>query len=72
MSEPTVFLIRPHRGGWQCCEAEGVQPYFTDQDPKQSAIDYATGRLAHRQGEIRVVDQDGIVIETIAFDERRK
>jgi hypothetical protein len=25
----TIFEIRPHREGWQCYEAPGVQPFFT-------------------------------------------
>ena len=70
MSEPTIFLIRPHRGGWQCYEAEGVQPYFVENDAKRSAIDYAKNRTAHRFGEIRVLNAAGDVEESIAFDER--
>ncbi len=68
----TIFEIRPHRGGWQCFEAGGVQPYFTKGDAKRQAIDYAKGRLAHRHGEIRVLDTYGTVTETIPFDERAR
>ena len=39
-----VIEIRPFRGGWQCFEAPGVQPYWTGKNAKQSAIDYAKAR----------------------------
>jgi hypothetical protein len=52
----TIFVIRPHRGGWQCYEAPGVQPYWTEESAKENAIGYAKGRLAHRHGEIRVLN----------------
>ena len=55
----TIFEIRPHRGGWQCFEAPGVQPYFTEGDAKQQAIDYAKRRTAHRHGKIRVFNPAG-------------
>ena len=65
-----IFEIRPHRGGWQCFEAPGVAPYFTEGDAKQSAISYAKGRTAHRYGEIRVFNAAGELEQTISFDER--
>jgi hypothetical protein len=34
----------PHRGGAQCNEAPGVQPYWTGAGAKQSATDYSMGR----------------------------
>ena len=68
----TIFEIRPHRGGWQCFEAPGVQPYFTEGDAKQSAISYARGRTAHRVGEIRVYDAAGELEQSIPFDNRRE
>ena len=40
----TVIEIRLYRGGWQCFEAPGVQPYWTGDSAKQSAIDYAKAR----------------------------
>ena len=43
MSAQTIFEVRPHRGGWQCFESEGVQPYFTDGNARQKAIDAARG-----------------------------
>jgi hypothetical protein len=71
-TESTVFIIRPHRGGWQCFEAPGVVPYFTGADARGSAIRYAQGRTAHRFGEIRVYNAAGELEETIAFDERAR
>ena len=39
-----VIQIRPHRNGWQCFEAPGVQPYWTGEQAKEMAINYAKGR----------------------------
>jgi len=49
----TVIEIRPFRGGWQCFEAPGVQPYWTGDAAKQDAIGYATGRAKFGHREIR-------------------
>jgi hypothetical protein len=65
-----IFEIKPHRGGWQCYEAPGVQPYWTGAGAKQSAIDYAMGRTAQSNGEIRVFNDAGEIEEVIAFNER--
>jgi hypothetical protein len=60
MSEPTIFLIRPHRGGWQFFEAPGVLPYWRGEKAKERAISYARNcRTAHRHGEIRVLNAAG-------------
>ena len=67
-----IFLVRPHRGGWQCVEAPGVEPYWTGEDGRRSAISYALSRAAHRFGEIRVLDAAGEIEETIPFDERAR
>jgi hypothetical protein len=61
----TIIEIRPYRGGWQCFEGPGVQPYWTGDSAKQSAIDYAKARAKFGRGEIRVLDQNGNVVETI-------
>jgi hypothetical protein len=66
----TMFEIRPYRGGWQCFEAPGVQPFFVGRDAKRSAIDYAQSRTAHRAGEIRVLNAAGELEQTIPFDHR--
>jgi len=68
MSEPTIFEIRPHRGGWQCVEDPAVKPYYTGPNAKQNAIDYAQGRTAMRKGEIRIFDASGQIERTIPFD----
>ena len=56
VTPPSVFLIRPHRNGWQCFEAPAVQPYFVGDESQRKAIDYVKGRLAHRHGEIQVLN----------------
>jgi hypothetical protein len=64
----TILEIRPHRGGWQCFEAPGVQPYYTGPNAKENAIGYAQGRTAMRTGEIRIYDSAGQLEQTIPFD----
>ena len=65
----TVIEIRPFRGGWQCFEASGVQPYWASEDAKQSAIDYARARAKFGRGEIRVLKADGSIERIIPFGE---
>jgi len=67
-----IIEIRPYRGGWQCFEARGVQPYWTRKDAKQSAIDYAKARVKFSRGEIRVLNGDGSIQELISFAESSK
>jgi hypothetical protein len=62
----TIIEIRPHRNGWKCFEAPGVEPVFLNQE---DAIDYAAGRACFRSGEIRVLDSSGAVTRTIPFSE---
>jgi hypothetical protein len=64
----TIIEIRPYRGGWQCFEGPGVEPYWTGENAMQSAIDYAKG-AKFGPGEIRVLSKDGSVESVIAFDE---
>jgi len=64
----TVIEIRPFRGGWQCFEAPGVQPYWTGENAKQSAIGYATARAKFGRGEIRVLNADGVIEQVIEFN----
>ena len=53
---PTIIEIRPFRGGWQCFEGPGVQPYWTGEHAKKDAIGYATARAKFERGEIRLLD----------------
>jgi hypothetical protein len=66
----TIIEIRPYRGGWQCVEAPGVQPYWVGKDAKQSAVDYAKARAKYGRGEIRVLDANGSIEQVIAFNQR--
>jgi len=68
----TVIEIRRFRGGWQCFEAPGVQPYWTGENAKQSAIDYAKARMKFGRGEIQVLDNAGEVERVISFDQTEK
>jgi len=60
-----IIEIRPYRGGWQCFEAPGVQPYWLGNDAKQSAIDYAKARAKFGHGEIRVLNPNGSIEQVI-------
>lgn len=61
----TIIEIRPHRGGWQCFEAPGVQPFWTGAAAKEDAVGYAKARAKFAHGEIRVLKGDGSVDEVI-------
>ena len=63
----TVIEIRPFKGGWQCCEGPCVQPYWTGDTAKEDALGYATARVKFGHGEIRVLNADGSIEETIPF-----
>ena len=66
----TIIEIRPFRGGWQCYEGPGVQPYWTGDTAKEDAIGYATARAKFGRGEIRVLDGNGSIEQVIAFHQR--
>jgi hypothetical protein len=63
----TIIEIRPYRGGWQCYEGSGVEPYWTGESAKQSAIDYAKARSKFGRGEIRVLNNEDAIEQTIPF-----
>ena len=63
-----VIEIRPFRGGWQCFEGPGVEPYWIGDDAKQSATDYAEARAKFGRGEIRVLNIDRSLERVISFD----
>jgi hypothetical protein len=68
----TVIKIRPFKGGWQCYEGPGVQPYWTGDTAKEDAIGYAAARAKFGRGEIRVLNHDGKVERVISFDQTEK
>ena len=67
-----MIEIRPFRGGWQCFEAPGVQPYWTGESAKEDAIGYAKARAKFGRGEIHVLNVDGSIQELISFNEGSK
>ena len=67
-----IIEVRPHRGGCQCFEGDGVGPYWNERNAKEYAIGYAKSRMASRTGEVRVLREDGSVEETFAFTNSRK
>ena len=68
----TVIEIRPYRGGWQCYEGPGVQPYWTGDTAKEDAVGYATARAKFGRGEIRVLDNAGEAERVISFHQTEK
>jgi hypothetical protein len=67
-----VIKVKPVRGGWKVIEAPGVEPVFPGCNGRDHAIGYAKTRQGFGQGEIRVVDAAGEIVETIHFDHREK
>jgi hypothetical protein len=65
----TIIEIRPYRGGWQCLEAPGVEPYWTGESAKEDAIGYAKARAKFGHGEIRVLNPDRSIQCVISFGE---
>jgi hypothetical protein len=51
----TVIEIRPFKGGWQCYEGPGVQPYWTGDTAKEDATQPATPLRAQNSGAERFV-----------------
>ena len=69
VQQPQIIIeIRPYRGGWQCFEGPGVQPYWTGEHAKEDAIGYAAARAKFGRGEIRVLNVDGSLERAISFD----
>ena len=64
----TIIEIRPYRGGWQCYEGPGVQPYWTGDTAKEDAIGYAKARAKFGRGEIRVLNNDNSIERVISFE----
>ena len=48
-------------------EGSGVQPYWTGESAKEDAISYAKARAKYGRGEIRVLNPDGSIEQTIPF-----
>jgi len=67
----TIIEIRTFKGGWQCYEGPGVQPYWTGDTAKEDAIGYAKARAKFGRGEIRVLNSDGSVERVIDFNHRQ-
>src|SRR6476659_4843514 len=67
----TIIEIRPYRGGWQCYEGPGVQPYWTGEHAKEDAIGYATARAKFGRGQIRVLRPDRSIERAIDFNQRQ-
>jgi hypothetical protein len=65
----TVIEIRPFRGGWQCYEGPGVQPYWTGNAAKEDVIGYATARAKFGSGEIRVLNNENSIERVIPFEQ---
>jgi hypothetical protein len=67
-----TIQVRPSRnprwqkqGGWELYEGEGVCPVYCDQRARDSALSYAHQRAGYAPTEIRVLDAEWNVVETI-------
>jgi len=67
-----IIELRPISAGWKVFEGPGVEPVFVQGDAKESALTYATARAKCGQCEIRVLDANGKVLETLAFSENER
>jgi hypothetical protein len=65
----TLIEVKPRKWGWCVFESPGVEPVFPE---KRQAIDYAETRACFRSGETRVLDANGNIELTIAFDETNR
>ena len=67
-----IIEVKPVHDGWKVFEAPGVEPVFGGDNGRDHAIGYAKTRQGFGQGEIRVLDAGGKIVETINFDDRKK
>ena len=67
-----IIEVKPVRGGWKVFETPGVEPVFVGLNGRDQAIDYAKTRQGYSQGEIRVFNVAGEIVDTIRFDDREK
>ena len=68
----TIIEIKPYAGGgWQVFAEPGVAPFWAGDRAKESAVEYAMEKCKRHRGEIRLVNEDGEIEETIPFDDSR-
>ncbi len=65
-----IIEIRPFRGGWQCWEGEGVGPYWTGEKAQEDALSYAKERAKSGRSQIRLLDENAAILQTLDFDPR--
>lgn len=58
-----IIEVKPLGPGWEIFERQGVEPLFIGRDGRRLAINYA--RQEFSQGEIRVFNSAGEIVETI-------
>ncbi len=67
-----IIQIKPYAGGgWQVFAEPGVAPFWKGHGAKESAVEYAMEKCKGHRGEIRLVNADGEIEETIPFDDSR-
>jgi Uncharacterized protein conserved in bacteria (DUF2188) len=67
----TIIEIKPYSDdGWQVFAEPGVAPFWTGEKAKELAVEYAMEKCQKHRGEIRLVNADGEIEETIPFDDR--
>jgi len=67
-----IIEAKPVRGAWKVFESPGVEPVFGGDNGRDHAIGYAKTRQGFGQGEIRVLNAAGEIVEVIGFDDRTK
>ena len=61
-----VIVIRPFKGGWQCYEGFGGEPYWTGETAKKcNQLRQSEGKFG--RGQIRVLNADGSTEQVIPF-----
>ena len=67
-----IIEVKPLGRGWEVFGTSGVEALFIGRDGQRLAIDYAKTRQEFSQGEIRVLNRVGEIVETIYFDDTHR
>ena len=73
-----IIQVRPSRNprwqkqdGWEVFEAEGVSPVYCGENGREQALSYAQQRAGYGRCDIRVLDENWNVAETITNKDSR-
>ena len=71
MSSPFSAFSRRQARGWEVFEGEGVTPVYCGDNGREDALSYARQRAGYGPTEIRVLDAEWNVVETIGNEDTR-